>query len=204
MLQVGSRNLITDVDGIPIGNAEDARVRSGVSVVLCGTPSMAAGDVRGGAPDTRDTDLLDPSCRVDRIDAICLSGGSTFGLPVSHSRADVMRDPADSARSNPRGTTTIAVVATNATSDKASAKRLAAMAQDGPAHAIRPVHTPQGGDTVFAIATGRRDLGADPFALAEPGSLAADCLARAAGATHSAVAGTSWLDARSPPGTRNS
>jgi len=72
-----------------------------------------------------------------------------------------------------------AVVATNARLDKASAQRLAVMAQDGLARSIRPVHTPQDGDTVFAIATGKRDLGNDPLALAELGTLAADCLARA-------------------------
>ncbi len=338
MLQVGPRNLITDVDGIRVGNAQDQRLRSGVSVVLCETPSMASGDVRGGAPGTRDTDLLDPSCRVDRIDAICLSGGSAFGLsaadgvmrwlkergrgvaiadaivpivpsailfdllnggdkawdwppyrelaydaagragqdfalgnsgagmgakagnlkgglgsasavdpttglqvgalvavnargyttmgdmpqfwawaleqnsefgglppparglalPVSHSRADLTHDPADAARSDPRGNTTIAVVATNAVLDKASAKRLAVMAQDGLARAIRPVHTPQDGDTVFAIATGKRQLGGDPFALAELGTLAADCLARAVarGVYHAATLGAArgWRD----------
>ena len=80
MLRPGSRNLITDVDGILVGNEEDQRLRSGVSVVLCERPSVASVDVRGGAPGTRDTDLLDPSCRVDAIDAICLSGGSAFGL----------------------------------------------------------------------------------------------------------------------------
>lgn len=80
MLRPGFRNLITDVEGILVGNHEDQRLRSGVSVVLCEEPSMASVDVRGGAPGTRDTDLLDPSCRVDRIDAICLSGGSAFGL----------------------------------------------------------------------------------------------------------------------------
>src|SRR5512143_782047 len=281
MLRPGPKNLITDVDGILVGNEEDRRLRSGVSVVLCESPSMASVDVRGGAPGTRETDLLDPSCWVDRIDAICLSGGSAFGLssadgvmrwlkergrgvaiadaivpivptailfdllnggdkswdwppyrelayeatgragrdfalgnagaglgakagdlkgglgsasavdpatglqvgalvavnargyttmaglpqfwawaleqgkefgglpppahglslPVSHSRADPMHDPADAARSDPRGNTTIAVVATNARLDKASAKRLAVMAQDGLARSIRPVHT---------------------------------------------------------------
>ena len=80
MLRPGPRNLITDVDGILVGNEEDQRLRSGVSVVLCERPSVASVDVRGGAPGTRDTDLLDPSCRVDAIDAICLSGGSAFGL----------------------------------------------------------------------------------------------------------------------------
>ena len=80
MLRHGPRNLITDVDGILVGNAEDHRLRSGVSVVLCETPAMASVDVRGGAPGTRETDLLDPSCMVDRVDAVCLSGGSAYGL----------------------------------------------------------------------------------------------------------------------------
>jgi L-aminopeptidase/D-esterase-like protein len=338
MLRPGFRNLITDVEGILVGNHEDQRLRSGVSVVLCEEPSMASVDVRGGAPGTRDTDLLDPSCRVDRIDAICLSGGSAFGLssadgvmrwlrengrgiaiadvvvpivptailfdllnggdkewewppyremayeatakacrdfalgnagagmgakagnlkgglgsasaidpatglqfgalvavnargyttmgdmpqfwawpleqgkefgglpppshglalPVSHSRADLTHDPADIARADPRANTTIAVVATNARLDKASTKRLAVMAQDGLARSIRPVHTPQDGDTVFAIATGTRDLGGDPLALAELGTLSADCLARAVarGVYHAETLGAArgWRD----------
>ena len=338
MLKPGARNLITDVDGILVGNAEDHRLRSGVSVIVCETPAMASVDVRGGAPGTRDTDLLDPMARVDRIDAVCLSGGSAFGLsaadgvmrwmrergrgvaiadvvvpivptailfdllnggdkawqwppyrelaydatgraardfalgnvgaglgakagdlkgglgsasavdpvsglqvgalvavnargyttmgdmpqfwawaleqngefgglpppprglglPVSHNRADLTHDPADAARSDPRGNTTIAVVATNARLDKASAKRFAVMAQDGLARSIRPVHTPQDGDTVFAIATGRHDLGGDPLAQAELGTLAADCLARAVARgvynAESLGAARSWRD----------
>jgi L-aminopeptidase/D-esterase-like protein len=339
MLKAGPRNLITDVDGLLVGNAEDERVRSGVSVVLCERPSVASVDVRGGAPGTRETDLLDPSCRVDRIDAVCLSGGSAFGLAaadgvmkwlhernrgvaiadivvpivpaailfdllnggdkawdwppyrelgyravdrasrafalgnagaglgakagnlkgglgsasavdpptglqvgalvavnargyttmgdmpqfwawpleqdrefgglgppshglglsVSHARAGPNPDPADAARSDPRANTTIAVVATNARLDKASAQRLAVMAQDGLARSIRPVHTPQDGDTVFAIATGALDLAADPLALAELGTSAADCLARAVarGVYHAETLGAarSWKDA---------
>jgi len=319
MLKPGPRNLITDVDGLLVGNAQDDRLRSGVSVVVGEQPFVASVDVRGGAPGTRETDLLDPSCRVDRVDAICLSGGSAFGLsasdgvmrwlrergrgvaigdivvpivptailfdllnggdkgwdwppyrelayaatgaaardfalgnagagmgakagdlkgglgsasavdpvsglqvgalvavnargyttmgslpqfwawaleqdgefgglpppkhglalPVSHNRADLTHDPADAVRSDPRANTTIAVVATNARLDKASAQRMAMMAQDGLARSIRPVHTPQDGDTVFAVATGTHDLGNDPLALGELGTLAADCLARA-------------------------
>jgi L-aminopeptidase/D-esterase-like protein len=338
MLKPGPRNLITDVDGILVGNAEDHTLRSGVSVVVCETPSVASVDVRGGAPGTRETDLLDPSCTVDRIDAVCLSGGSAFGLssadgvmrwmkqhgkgvaiadivvpivptailfdllnggdktwdwppypelayratgkaardftlgnigaglgakagnlkgglgsasaidtktglqvgaivavnargfttmgdmpqfwawaleqdgefgglpppahgltlPVSHDRAALTHDPADAARSDPRANTTIAVVATNARLDKAAAQRLAVMAQDGLARSIRPVHTPQDGDTVFSIATGTSDLGADPLALAELGTLAADCLARAVarGVYHAQTLGParSWKD----------
>jgi L-aminopeptidase/D-esterase-like protein len=318
-LSPGPRNLITDVDGILVGNAQDARLRSGVSVVLCETPSVAAVDMRGGAPGTRDTDLLDPACHVDRIDGICLSGGSAYGLsaadgvmrwlsergrgltvgsaivpivptailfdllnggdkkwewppyrelayaasgnaggdfelgnhgaglgsragnlkgglgsasavdsatglqvgalvavnavgyttmghmpqfwawaleqagefgglpapphgvplPVSHGRADLQYDPAEEARRDPRGNTTIAVVATSARLTKAAAKRLAIMAQDGFARAIRPSHTPTDGDTVFTLATGKHDLGDDPYAFSALGALAADCLARA-------------------------
>jgi L-aminopeptidase/D-esterase-like protein len=335
MLRPGPRNLITDVDGILVGNAEDQRLRSGVSVVLC-EAATASVDVRGGAPGTRETDLLDPMARVDRIDAICLSGGSAFGLsaadgvmrwlrergrgvtvgdavvpivptailfdllnggdknwqwppyrelaydacgraagdfalgnagaglgakagnlkgglgsasavdpasglqvgalvavnargyttmgeqpqfwawaleqgsefgglppPSAKLALDVRHDRTDPVSADPRGNTTIAVVATNARLDKASAKRLAVMAQDGLARSIRPVHTPQDGDTVFALATGKRDLPmdplADPLALAELGTLAADCLARAVarGVYHAASLGgvTGWRDA---------
>ncbi len=319
MLKPGPRNLITDVDGLLVGNAEDGRLRSGVSVLMGEQPFVASVDVRGGAPGTRDTDLLDPSNRVDRVDAICLSGGSAYGLSsadgvmrwmrergrgiavagtvvpivptailfdllnggdkdwdwppyrelayqacgaaardfalgnagaglgakagslkgglgsasavdpasglqvgalvavnargyatmgdmpqfwawpveqdaefgglpppkrglalaVPHDRADLTHDPAEAARADPRGNTTIAVVATNARLDKASAQRMAMMAQDGLARSLRPVHTPQDGDTVFAVATGRHDLGVDPLALGELGTMAADCLARA-------------------------
>jgi len=321
-LRPGPRNLITDVDGILVGNAQDARLRSGVSVVLCETPAMASVDMRGGAPGTRDTDLLDPACRVERVDGICLSGGSAFGLaaadgvivpivpgailfdllnggdkkwewppyrelayaacgaagadftlgnhgaglgaragnlkgglgsasavdsvtglqvgalvavnavgyttmghmaqfwawaleqdgefggvappshgvalPVSHGRGDLQYDPAEDARHDPRGNTTIAVVATNARLTKAAAKRFAIMAQDGFARAIRPSHTPTDGDTVFALATGKHDLDDDPYAFSALGTLAADCLARAVarGVYNAETLGTSrsWKD----------
>ncbi|SJZ90680.1 L-aminopeptidase/D-esterase [Enhydrobacter aerosaccus] len=338
MFKPGSRNLITDVDGLLVGNAEDDRLRSGVTVVLCDPSAVASVDVRGGGPGTRETDLLDPSCLVDRIDALCLSGGSAFGLSacdgvmrwlrergrgmaiadtvvpivpgailfdllnggdkgwdwppyrdlayaatgkaghdfalgnagagmgakagnlkgglgsasavdprtglqvgalvavnargyttmgglpqfwawaleqqgefgglpppphtlelaVSHRREDVVPDSAAAARHDPRGNTTIAVVATNARLDKGAAHRIAMMAQDGLARSIRPVHTPHDGDTVFAIATGRHDIGVDPLMLGEVGTLAADCLARAVarGVYHAASLGAvrSWKD----------
>ncbi len=79
----GPRNLITDVAGIAVGNAADAALLSGVTVVLPANAVVAAVDVRGGAPGTRETDLLDPSARVDRVDAIVLSGGSAFGLDAA-------------------------------------------------------------------------------------------------------------------------
>ncbi len=79
----GPRNLITDVAGIKIGNATDDTLQSGVTVVLPDAPVVASVDVRGGAPGTRETDLLDPAARIDRIDAIVLSGGSAFGLDAA-------------------------------------------------------------------------------------------------------------------------
>jgi L-aminopeptidase/D-esterase-like protein len=78
----------------------------------------------------------------------------------------------------PGSNTTLAVVATNAVLTKAEAQRLAIMAQDGLARAIRPVHTPFDGDVVFALGTGTRPL-TQPTDLFRVGALAADCLARA-------------------------
>ena len=79
----GPLNLITDVDGLRVGNAHDVRVRSGVTVVLPDAPAIAAVDVRGGAPGTRETDLLSPTTVVERIDAVVLGGGSAFGLDAA-------------------------------------------------------------------------------------------------------------------------
>ena len=90
-------------------------------------------------------------------------------------------DPEDFAQcgTGTRGAnTTVAVVATDAALEKGGCRRLAIMAQDGLARAIRPVHTPFDGDTVFALSTGAGPL-VDPAALARLGSAAADCLARA-------------------------
>ena len=79
-----------------------------------------------------------------------------------------------------RGTaTTLAVVATDAALTTAEASRVAWMAQDGFARAIRPIHTPFDGDSVFVLATGRRGPLDGPAGLARLGMFAADCVARA-------------------------
>ena len=75
--------------------------------------------------------------------------------------------------------TTIALVATDARLTKAECKRLAIMANDGLGRALRPVHAPSDGDTVFAAATARIETAMDPLLLTEIGAAAADCLARA-------------------------
>jgi L-aminopeptidase/D-esterase-like protein len=77
------RNLITDVPGLMVGHAGDARLASGATAIVFDRPAVAAVDVRGGAPGTRETDLLDPGMLVEHIDAIALSGGSAFGLEAA-------------------------------------------------------------------------------------------------------------------------
>ncbi|MBV9860099.1 MAG: P1 family peptidase [Alphaproteobacteria bacterium] len=309
MSRTGALNLITDVPGLLVGNAEDRAGITGTTVVIAERPAVASVDVRGGAPGSRETELLDPAARVDRIDAIVLSGGSAFGLDAAagvmgwlaeqgrgfavrsvrvpivpaailfdlaypgrdawrgeppyralgraaaiaaarhfalgnagaglgakagrlkgglgsastrladattvgalvavNSWGSVVRpdcgrfwaaefalpgeidaqpatpaqaiDPEDFSACAPPvsgANTTIAVVATDAALDKSACRRLAIMAQDGLARAIRPVHTPFDGDTVFALATGTGPP-VDAEALLPLGSAAADCLARA-------------------------
>ena len=77
------RNLITDVPGIQVGHADDARLGSGATVVIFDEPAVASIDVRGGGPGTRETALLDPAQTVQGIDAIALSGGSAYGLDAA-------------------------------------------------------------------------------------------------------------------------
>ena len=308
----GVRNLVTDVAGILVGNAEDHPARTGTTVVLCATPAIAAVDVRGGAPLTVGASGLEPSGLVEEVDAIVLSGGSAFGLAATDgvrswlaarerglafggarvpivvgailfdltnggdktwgdtppyralgiaaadgaasdfalgnagaglgARAGALKGGLGSASlvfeqggapltvgalaaanpvgsvvmpgqstmwawaleqaqelggqraptagldqatldhafpGEPRPGTALAVVATDARLTQAEAGRVAVMAQDGFARAIRPVHTPYDGDVVFVLATGRRGP-VDPGAgLARLGMHAADCVARA-------------------------
>lgn len=75
---------ITDVSGIRVGHAHNLEARTGCTVVLCDERGAVAGvDVRGAAPGTRETDLLDPVNLVERIHAIVLMGGSVFGLDAA-------------------------------------------------------------------------------------------------------------------------
>jgi L-aminopeptidase/D-esterase-like protein len=311
MIQPGPRNLITDVPGLLVGNAEDRDVRTGVTVVLPEAGALvAAVDVRGGASGTRNTAALETSDIATGAHGIVLSGGSEFGLaaadgavqwlsahgrgldlgprPIPVTAAAILFDlrnggdkgwvgespyrrlgvaaceaagldfalgtagagygaqagrlkgglgsasvadgsglvvgalvavnsvgsitmPGSAAfwawpfeldgefggvapPSAPisaedlmpfcdakiGGNTTIGVIATNAKLDRQAARRVAIMAQDGYARAMRPSHTPFDGDTVFALATGTIELEpAGPMGVAKIGAMAADCMARA-------------------------
>ncbi|MGD2131785.1 MAG: P1 family peptidase [Maricaulaceae bacterium] len=83
MAAPGPRNLITDVEGLTVGNAHDDRVRTGVTVIRPAARAVASVDVRGGGPGTRETDLLSPENLVDAVDAIVLTGGSVYGLAAA-------------------------------------------------------------------------------------------------------------------------
>lgn len=313
MIRKGARNLITDVGGLLVGQAEDRKVRTGVTVLLPEAPAATAADLRGGAPGTRETAALDPASLVEGIDAIVLSGGSAFGLdaaggaqaalaaggrgyeiapglprvpvvagailfdlanggdkqwgeeppyralgkraaanaaadfrlgnagaglgavagrykggvgsassvaddgftvgalaavnsvgspiipgtdlfwahpfeldgefggrrgPLPPLDIDLPPDMKGHARAG--ANTTIAVVATDADLSRIELKRIAIMAADGFARALRPVHTPFDGDLVYAVSTARRPLPGDrPRGVLRLGHMAADCLARA-------------------------
>jgi len=87
-LKPGKTNLITDVAGLRVGNATDDALKSGATVLLADRPFVAAVHVMGGAPGARETDLLAPDRLVQEVDALVLSGGSSFGLDAASGVAD--------------------------------------------------------------------------------------------------------------------
>ncbi len=91
MMRPGPRNLITDVPGLRVGNAQDEALKSGTTVVTADTPFIASCHVMGGAPGTRETDLLAPDKTVEAVDALVLSGGSAFGLDACSGVVDRLR-----------------------------------------------------------------------------------------------------------------
>lgn len=86
------RNSITDVAGVLVGQAQDHRLKTGVTVVTGDAPFIAGVHVMGGAPGTRETDLLAPDKTVQQVDAIVLSGGSAFGLAAADGVMAALRD----------------------------------------------------------------------------------------------------------------
>ncbi|WP_421913357.1 P1 family peptidase [Mesorhizobium sp.] len=92
MFRTGPRNLITDVAGLRVGNASDARLKSGVTTILCEEPTVAGVQILGGAPGTRETDLLEPHNSVEIVHALVLSGGSAFGLDAASGVQAALRE----------------------------------------------------------------------------------------------------------------
>lgn len=91
-MKAGRRNLITDVAGLTVGNASDAKLNSGVTAIVCDPPATAAVQVLGGAPGTRETDLLEPHNTVETVNGLVLSGGSAFGLDAASGAQACLRD----------------------------------------------------------------------------------------------------------------
>ena len=87
----GPKNLITDIPGLMVGNAQDDTLKSGATVLTAQAPFVASVHVMGGAPGTRETDLLAPDKAVTHVDAIVLSGGSAFGLDACSGVSDGLR-----------------------------------------------------------------------------------------------------------------
>jgi L-aminopeptidase/D-esterase-like protein len=90
-MKIGKKNLITDVTGVMVGNSHNEIIKSGVTVFTSDKRFAAAVTVLGGAPGTRETDLLESDKLVEKIDAIVLSGGSAFGLDAATGVVDCLR-----------------------------------------------------------------------------------------------------------------
>jgi L-aminopeptidase/D-esterase-like protein len=83
MSMYGPNNALTDVEGISVGHYTSREAASGVTVILAREGAVAGVDVRGSAPGTRETDLLDPMNLVERVQAVVLTGGSVYGLATA-------------------------------------------------------------------------------------------------------------------------
>jgi L-aminopeptidase/D-esterase-like protein len=90
-MRAGLRNLITDVEGLYVGNAEEHRIKTGTTVLVGDGPFRASVDVMGGSPGSRETELLAPDKVVEAVDALVLSGGSAFGLDAASGVSDALR-----------------------------------------------------------------------------------------------------------------
>src|SRR5512132_298824 len=101
------QNAITDVRGILVGHAQDERALTGCTVIVCREGAVAGVDVRGGAPGTRETDVLDPVNLVQEVQGVVLSGGSAFGLDTA---AGVVRFLEEQGRGIPVGPARVPVV----------------------------------------------------------------------------------------------
>lgn len=83
---------ITDVPGIKVGNMENLDALTGCTVVLTEEGATCGVDVRGSAPGTRETDLLNPVNTIDQVHAVCLSGGSAYGLEAASGVMEYLED----------------------------------------------------------------------------------------------------------------
>lgn len=91
-ITTGPKNLITDIAGFRVGNAHDSALKSGVTMLTADAPFTAGVHIMGGAPGTRETDLLAADKTVQQVDALVLAGGSAFGLDAASGVTDALRN----------------------------------------------------------------------------------------------------------------
>lgn len=91
-MKIGALNLITDVNGVLVGNAANEQIKTGVTVLTAEKPMIAGVDVMGGAPGSRETDCLASENLVSDVDAIVLAGGSAFGLDAASGVTDALAE----------------------------------------------------------------------------------------------------------------
>lgn len=89
-MKPGPKNLISDIAGLRVGHAQDSIIKSGTTVLVGDAPFTASVNVMGGAPGTRETDLLAPDKTAPGVDALVLSGGSAFGLAAAQGVMDAL------------------------------------------------------------------------------------------------------------------
>ena len=97
----GPRNLITDVPGLRVGNARNDAIKTGTTGLTADEPFAASVHVMGGAPGTRETDLLAPDKSVAEVSALVLSGGSSYGLDACSGVVDGLRAAGQGFRIGP-------------------------------------------------------------------------------------------------------
>ncbi|KIN74174.1 P1 family peptidase [Sulfitobacter guttiformis] len=100
-MKPGPTNSMSDVGGLRVGNAQDTSLKSGTTVVVGDAPFVTSVAVMGGAPGTRETDLLAPDKSVAAVDALVLSGGSAYGLDACSGVMDGLRSDGRGFRVGP-------------------------------------------------------------------------------------------------------
>lgn len=98
---------LTAIAGVKVGHWTDPEMRTGCTVVVLPEPNVTGVDVRGGAPGTRETDLLGVGMRVEQVQAILLTGGSAFGLAAADG---VVRELLEDGRGHPTPATPVPIV----------------------------------------------------------------------------------------------
>lgn len=98
---------LTAIAGVKVGHWTDPEMRTGCTVIVLPEPNVTGVDVRGGAPGTRETDLLGVGMRVEQVQAILLTGGSAFGLAAAEG---VMRELVEDGRGHPTPATPVPIV----------------------------------------------------------------------------------------------